>query len=183
MIDLLSLHKQFLAPHIRQGGRVADFTMGNGHDTLWLCRAVGETGRVWAFDVQESAVRSTRGLLEKELGFVNYTLILDSHANAKNYIDEPICAGVFNLGYLPGGDKTLTTLRSSTLPAVRAAIDLLAPDGIILVAVYPGHEEGRLEGEELAGMLAEYSRFRYCVSCFKLVNSPTSPYFYMIESK
>ena len=66
---------------------------------------------------------------------------------------------------------------------IDSAILLLAPDGIILVAVYPGHAEGKLEGEELAAMLAEYSRFKYCVSCFKLLNSPTSPFFYMIESK
>lgn len=183
MIDLLNLHKQFLTPHIKAGSRVCDFTMGNGHDTLWLCRAVGETGRVWAFDIQRQALDSTRGLLERELGFCNYSLILDSHANARNYVDEPISAGVFNLGYLPGGDKSVTTMRSSTLPAVRAAIDMLAPDGIILIAVYPGHAEGKLEGEELADMLAEYSRFRYCVSCFRLLNSPTSPFFYMVESK
>ena len=183
MIDLLTLHKQFLAPHIKPGGAVADFTMGNGHDTLWLCRAVGATGHVWAFDVQEQALASTSELLGRELDFVNYTLVLDSHANAARYIDRPICAGVFNLGYLPGGDKSVTTLRTSTLPAVRAAIDMLAPDGVVLVAVYPGHEEGRLEGEELTSMLSGYSRFDYCVSCFRLVNSPTSPFFFLIESK
>ena len=183
MIDLLTLHKQFLLPHIRPGGAAVDFTMGNGHDTLWLCRAVGGEGRVWAFDIQEQALASTRALLEKELEFQNYTLVLDSHANAAKYVDRPICAGVFNLGYLPGGDKSVTTLRSSTLPAVRAAIEMLAPDGIILVAVYPGHEEGRLEGEALAQMLAEYSRFEYCVSSFRMVNSPSSPFFFMIESK
>jgi len=183
MIDLLSLHKQFLAPHIREGANVADFTMGNGHDTLWLCRQVGASGHVWAFDVQRRALESTRALLEKELEYGNYTLILDSHANAKEHITAPISAGVFNLGYLPGGDKSITTLRTSTIPAVRAAIELLAPDGIVLIAVYPGHEEGRLEGEELARMLSEYSRYRYCVSCFRLLNSPTSPFFYMVESK
>ncbi len=183
MIDLLTLHKQFIAPHVKPGCQVADFTMGNGHDTLWLCRQVGETGRVWAFDVQRQAVESTRRLLESELGFVNYDLILASHADAGKYITGKISAGVFNLGYLPGGDKSITTLRSSTLPAVRAAVDMLAPDGIILIAVYPGHEEGKLEGEALSELLAGYSRFQYCVSCFRLVNSPTSPYFFMVESK
>ena len=183
MIDLLTLHKQFLTPHIKPGSRVADFTMGNGHDTLWLCRAVGEEGHVYAFDIQADAVASTRANLEKELGYCNYTLIHDSHANAAEHIKEPISAGVFNLGYLPGGDKRITTMRTSTLPAVRAAIDLLGPDGIILVAVYPGHEEDNLEGEALNELLSEYSRFRYCVSKFRIINSPTSPYFYMIESK
>lgn len=183
MIDLLTLHKQFLTPHIKPGARVADFTMGNGHDTLWLCRAVGEEGHVYAFDIQADAVASTRANLERELDYCNYTLIHDSHANAAQHIKEPISAGVFNLGYLPGGDKRITTMRTSTLPAVKAAIELLGPDGIILIAVYPGHEEGNLEGEALNDLLSEYSRFRYCVSKFRIINSPTSPYFYMIESK
>ncbi|MBQ7160814.1 MAG: hypothetical protein IJR90_03810 [Clostridia bacterium] len=183
MIDLLTLHKQFLAPHIKPGDQVADFTMGNGHDTLWLCRAVGEKGHVWAFDIQKQAVNSTRALLESELGYVNYDLILASHADAGKYVAGKIKAGVFNLGYLPGGDKSITTLRSSTLPAVRGAVEMLAPDGIVLIAVYPGHEEGKLEGEALSEMLAGYSRFQYCVSCFRLLNSPTSPFFYMVESK
>ena len=41
MVDLLTLHKQFLAPHIKKGSVAVDFTMGNGHDTLWLSNAVG----------------------------------------------------------------------------------------------------------------------------------------------
>ena len=183
MIDLLTLHKQFLAPHLFSGAHVCDFTMGNGHDTLWLCNEVGKDGKVWAFDIQKQAIESTSEFLAKNLPYKNYELIHDSHANAKNYVEGKINAGVFNLGYLPGGDKSITTLRTSTLPAVREAIEMLAPDGIILVAVYPGHEEGNLEGIELDSMLREYSRFQVCVSRFQIINSPTSPFFFMIENK
>ncbi len=36
MIRLLDIQKQFLDAHIRLGDDVADFTMGNGHDTrIW----------------------------------------------------------------------------------------------------------------------------------------------------
>ncbi len=184
MVDLIGLQKQFLSAHIKQGGTAVDFTMGNGHDTAWLSKAVGEGGRVYAFDIQEKALESTRNTLKEENCPDNCTLILDSHSNALNYVSEKICAGVFNLGYLPGsGNKALTTLRPTTKAAVQAAISLLDDDGIVLIAVYPGHEEGRLEGEMLEEMLLQYDRRQICVSRFYLVNSPTSPFFFAIEKK
>lgn len=183
MIDLLTLHKQFLTPHIKPGDTVADFTMGNGHDTLWLTQMVGAEGHVYAFDIQQQALDSTRALLESEGAPDNYTLIKDSHANALDHIPTKIKAGMFNLGYLPGGDKSITTLRESTLKAVDAAIELLDDDGIILIAVYPGHDEGTVEGQLLHEKLSQISRFKLCISQFKIINSPTSPFFFIIESK
>ena len=71
----------------------------------------------------------------------------------------------------------------TTEKAVRDAIEMLLPDGIVLIAVYPGHEEGNYDGQMLERMLSEYDRRRICVSCFRIVNSPTSPYFYIAEKK
>ena len=183
MTDLLTLHKQFLSAHINEGDRVADFTMGNGNDTLWLSNTVGPDGKVYAFDIQPAALENTKKRLTEHGAAENYTLILDSHSNLKKYITEPIKAGVFNLGYLPGADKSKTTMRETTRKAVCDAIDMLDHDGILLIAVYPGHEEGALEGQMLHQMLSEYTRFQYCMSMFKIINSPTSPYFYLVEKK
>lgn len=180
-IDLLAMHKLFLQNHIKPGGTVADFTMGNGHDTAWLADAVGEGGHVYAFDIQLQALEHTRARLT-EAGLIDRcTLICDSHANAANYIKEPICAGVFNLGYLPGGDRTKTTLCASTKIAVETAISLCANDGIILIAVYPGHEEGTREGEMLDSMLAVLDHRSFSVSRLRIINSPTSPFFFAVE--
>ena len=180
-IDLLAMHKLFLENHIKKGGVVADFTMGNGHDTAWLANAVGEEGHGYAFYIQEQAVENTRARLT-EAGLIDRcTLICDSHANALSYIHEPICAGVFNLGYLPGGDHTKTTLHESTKIAVEAAISLVDRDGIILVAVYPGHAEGTVEGEMLDEMLAGLDHYRFSVSRLRIINSPTCPFFFAIE--
>lgn len=183
MIDLLKTEKQFISTHIKEGGTVVDFTMGNGYDTLWLSRAVGENGKVYAFDIQQAALDSTAAMLEREGAAKNYTLILDSHHNVKNYVKEPICAGLFNLGYLPGGDKTITTLHETSLAAISAGIDLLDADGAILCAVYPGHAEGTLEGELIEEMLSKLDRKKICATKFKIVNSPTSPFFFLIEKK
>ena len=181
MVDLLELHKYFLSSHLKQGGVAADFTMGNGNDTLWLSRQVGKEGQVYAFDVQAGALKNTYKRLKEEGAPSKCTLILDSHSNLKSYIKTPICAGMFNLGYLPGSNKERTTMRKTTAKAVTDAIEMLAPGGGLLIAVYPGHEEGFLEGEMLREMLAQYSRYVYTVSEFHIINSPSSPFFFLVE--
>ncbi len=183
MVDLLALQKQFILAHLGVGDVAADFTMGNGNDTLFLSETVGEAGRVYAFDVQESALTATRAHLLASGAPENYTLICASHHRALEFISEPIKAGMFNLGYLPGSGSVVTTRRETTMAAVEAALALLAPDGILLVAVYPGHEEGRLEGEMLADYFASLNRYAYCASRFQILNSPTAPYFFIVEKK
>ena len=183
MIDLLDLQKHFILTHLKEGDVAVDFTMGNGHDTEFLSKTVGERGHVYAFDVQKQALDSTSAHL-KEVGCPeNYTLILDSHHNVKNYVKTPIKAGMFNLGYLPGSDKSITTMRETTLPAIEAAIELMDRDAIILVAVYPGHAEGEAEGKLVCEYLSSLSRFKVCVTRVQIINSPTSPYFLMVETK
>ena len=182
MVDLVGMHKYFIMQHISEGDTVVDFTMGNGNDTLFLSKAVGESGKVYAFDIQEDALVSTRAHLLENGAPENYTLICASHHRVREFVNEPIKAGMFNLGYLPrSGRKAVTTMRETTMPAVEEALKLLAPDGVLIVAIYPGHEEGALEGDMLREYFSGLSRFRICPSEFKILNSPTSPYFFLVE--
>ena len=183
MIDLLQLHKYFILNHLKEGDVAVDFTMGNGHDTAFLSKTVGEDGKVFAFDVQEQALTSTKARLAAEDCPENYTLILDSHHNVKKYVKEPIRAGMFNLGYLPGSDKRITTMRETTMPAIEAAIELLEHGGVLLVAVYPGHAEGDAEGKMLLDYFATLDRHVICCTLIRILNSPTSPFFIVIEKK
>ena len=59
---------------------------------------------------------------------------------------------VFNLGYLPGGDRSVTTTADGTLRALRSAEGLLAVGGCISVTIYPGHSAGAAE----EGAVLEY---------------------------
>ena len=183
MIDLLELQKEFILKHLKAGDCAVDFTMGNGYDTEFLSKTVGENGRIWAFDIQDQALESTRAHLENTGCPQNYTLIRDSHHNAKNYVDVKIQAGMFNLGWLPGGDKSITTLRETTLPAIKEAIGLLDHDGVLTVAVYPGHAEGDAEGKLVEEYLATLPRWHVCATQIRILNSPTSPFFHVIETK
>ena len=183
MIRLLDLQKQFILAHLKEGDTAVDFTMGNGHDTEFLSKTVGERGKVYAFDIQDAAVKSTRQNLQKAGCPENYTLIHDSHHKVRDYVEGKIKAGMFNLGYLPGGDKNITTMRETTMPAIEAAISLLDRDAILCVAIYPGHEEGDLEGKMVTEYLSSLDRFTYSIAQIKIINSPTSPYFMIVETK
>lgn len=180
MIELLDFAKFFIKDALHEEAVVCDFTMGNGHDTEYLCRAVPR-GRVYAFDIQESAVANTRERL-RQAGLTNATLIHASHAECEEYVKEEIDAGMFNLGYLPGsGNKSLHTMRESTLVAVKSAIKLLKKGGILVISVYPGHEEGRLEGEMLTEELSSLDKKLFCVTKLRLINSPEAPFIISVE--
>lgn len=180
MYELLDISKMFLRNgNIKPNSVLADFTMGNGHDTEYLCRLVPD-GKVYAFDIQKQALDNTSERL-KAAGLTNAQLILDSHANAKQYIHTSIDGGLFNLGYLPGGDKSVHTLRQSTLSAITAAIELLNPGAVLVINVYPGHEEGRLEGEMLKEALSVYDKKLFCVTYFRIINSPDAPFIIAVE--
>ncbi len=183
MIDLLDLQKHFILTHLGEGDIAVDFTMGNGHDTEFLSKTVGEGGHVFAFDIQEQALASTSEHLKNSGCPDNYTLILDSHHNVAKYVDVPIKAGMFNLGYLPGSDKTVTTKRATTLPAIEAAIELLDKDAVLCVAIYPGHAEGEAEGKLICEYLTSLSRYKLSATRVNILNSPTSPFFIIIETK
>ena len=179
MLDLLSLQKQFLLSHIKEGDFVADFTMGNGYDTVFLSKAVGKSGSVTAFDIQPAALESTSANLRRNGCPENWHLICASHDRANEFIKGKIKAGVFNLGYLPGsGNKSLTTARTTTLPAVKRAMEMLDENGILLVAVYPGHPEGAAEGKMLCEFFSEISRYKFSVTQIRLLNSPRQPVFH-----
>ncbi len=60
---------------------------------------------------------------------------------------------MFNLGYLPHGDKTRTTTSATTLPALAQARAVLAPGGIITVLAYRGHPGGQEEAQDVERQL------------------------------
>lgn len=183
MLRLLDLQKQLILSHLGEGDVAVDFTMGNGHDTEFLSKTVGARGKVYAFDIQSEAIESTRKNLAAAGCEENYTLIQDSHHNVKNYVQGEIKAGMFNLGYLPGGDKSITTMRETTMPAIEAAVSMLGRNSILCVAVYPGHAEGDAEGKMVSEYLSTLNRFVYSVAQIRIINSPTSPFFMVVETK
>jgi len=127
------------------GATAIDATAGNGHDTEFLARLVGPQGRVIAFDLQAEAIAATRNRLE-DAG-LHQRVILRQESHERIGDGGPFAAVMFNLGYCPGGDKTLITQPGSTLRALDAAAADLAAGGLITVVCYPAHPGGREEAE------------------------------------
>ena len=138
----------FISQYLHNGDTVVDATCGNGHDTLALAKM--GAGKIYAFDVQETAITNTESLLTKEnIPLSNVHLILDSHANMCNYIKEKVQVIVFNLGYLPSANKSIITSSESTITAVKEAMKLLKKDGLICISMYSGHPGGQEEKQSL----------------------------------
>ena len=68
---------------------------------------------------------------------------------------------MFNLGYLPTGDKTLTTQLETTLSAVRAGLTMLRVGGIMTILAYVGHPGGSEEAVAVKHLLDELSPMEY----------------------
>jgi tRNA A58 N-methylase Trm61 len=140
---------------ISEGDLVIDATAGNGHDTVFLARCVGESGRVLAFDVQAAAIESTRRLLESADVSANVELFQESHARLADHVSAgSVAAIMFNLGYLPGSDQSVITTTSETLIALEAAVQALRPGGWLCVICYPGHDGGNDEASAVESWLS-----------------------------
>lgn len=139
------LAAEYHAKILTEGASAVDATMGRGRDTLRLCRLVGDGGHVDAFDIQPEALDATRGLLLSEGLLARATLHLLGHERMREAVAAPVRLAVFNLGWLPGGDRGVTTRAQTTLPALEAALSLLEQLGACVICVYPGHSEGERE--------------------------------------
>ena len=167
--------REMILPALHSGSRAIDATMGNGGDTLALCELVGETGRVYAFDVQEAAIESTRTRLQSAGMLDRATLIHAGHERISEFISEPADAIVFNLGWLPGAQHGITTRVETTLSAVDQALEALAPDGVMTICIYPGHEEGARERDALIDWAKRVNPRRFDVLIKTYLNQPNDP--------
>ena len=137
------------------GDRVVDATLGNGHDALVLAECVGESGRVWGFDVQAAAIASTRQRLS---GARCFSAFQADHARLSEHLPKEargtLRTVVFNLGYLPGGEHRIVTRPESTLSALATSLDWLAPGGVLCCTCYRGRPEEADEAEAVTSWFA-----------------------------
>lgn len=172
MIPLTQLAHDRWAAVVRPGDTVVDATVGNGHDTLVLAKLVGPTGRVIGFDVQSDALFAARQRLD-EAGFLDARLYFDDHRKIAEIVTGPVRVVCFNLGYLPGGDKRITTTTTSTVPALQAAAKVLVPGGMLTVVGYRGHPGGAAETDAVREYLRGWPAFE--VEEIPGSDSPLSP--------
>lgn len=161
---ILPFARTLLKTAIEEGDHVIDATLGNGHDTLYLAKLVGETGHVYGFDIQDEAIDQTKLKLEEKAILDRVTLFKSSHEHVETHIPiekhGTIAAAIFNLGYLPGGDKTIVTKPDSTIAAIEQLLHIMKKEAIIVIVIYHGHEEGQIERDVLLHYVKELDQNR-----------------------
>lgn len=170
----------------KKGGTFVDATCGNGLDSLYIAQTLltPDGGRLFCIDIQSHAICVTQNLLRESVPYkvldrisYHYT----SHAELE-FLPHSIDMFVYNLGYLPGGDKSLTTNSDTTLLSLKKAIEYLSPNGMISIMSYPGHEAGRAELDSLIHFVSLLPR-QYIVCRHQWTNRFRSPELFLIKKK
>lgn len=162
---------------------IIDATCGNGQDTLFLARL--NPSALHTIDIQQKALDSARMRLEGELSAEALAKIhfhLRSHATfPEDILPASVKLVVYNLGYLPGGDKSITTLTDSTLSSIQEAMKLLVPGGAISVTCYPGHAEGKREEDSLLKFAENLPKEAWSCSYHRTINRHLAPSLLLIK--
>jgi len=187
--------QELLAEVVRPGDLVVDLTVGTGQDTLFLSQLVGLRGQVVGFDIQwpallEAETRLTEKGVETRLqrdinsplsGRAGADLVLLSHSKISTVVSSSPKAIIANLGYLPGGDKTIITQPDTTVAALEHSCRLLAVGGRMSVVIYPGHPGGAEEGLAVANFFSELRDGDFHVLQMKVSNRQQSPFLFVAE--
>ncbi|EUJ45015.1 tRNA (mnm(5)s(2)U34)-methyltransferase [Paenilisteria rocourtiae] len=182
--SILPFSHDLLNRIILPGDTVVDATIGNGHDTAFLANLVGVNGRVFGFDIQQEAIDATTQLLTEKRLNTQVTLLHESHAKMTELLSEQtIKAAIFNLGYLPGGNKTITTLADSTIQAIDAALSLLEIGGITILVIYHGHPEGQIEKSAVLNYAKSLPQEQFHVLEYRFINQRSNPPFVIAIEK
>lgn len=169
--------ESFLNP----GDTVIDATVGNGYDTLFLARCLQGSGTLVGYDIQSQAIEETKKRLQQlpEAFTKIITLKLTSHIC---FDERDVKLIVYNLGYLPGGDKSITTLRQTTLESVKHALSCISTSGAISITCYPRHPEGAKEREALLDFLKTLPKEQWKMHHHVWTNKDLSPSWIWLQS-
>ncbi|MFD2922783.1 tRNA (mnm(5)s(2)U34)-methyltransferase [Halobacillus naozhouensis] len=173
---------------LTMGDIAIDGTCGNGHDTLLISQLVGETGHIYGFDIQDEAIFNTKQRLIDHQAIEQTTLIHDSHATIEQHIPiehlTRLKAAIFNLGYLPGSDKSVITEANHTLSSIQSILSYLQKGGLVVLVVYYGHPGGEEEKTALLDYVSHLDQRQYNVLQYGFINQRNQPPFILaIEKK
>ncbi len=185
--QILPFARTLLETACSPGDIVVDGTLGNGHDTEFLAKLVGPNGQVYGFDIQEQAIVSTKKRLT-ELGLSDrVTLFQHGHEKIKTSIPPSlhgkVTGAIFNLGYLPGGDKSIVTKPSTTIAAIEQLLEIMAIEGIIVLVIYHGHPEGAVERDAVIQYVKSIDQKSAHVIQYGFINQTNHPPFIIAIEK
>lgn len=179
---ILLAHKTW-REHLKPGMNVIDATLGNGKDTFEIAKMLSCKGNIYCFDIQKEAIDKANVYLEAYLGkdeLSKITFFEKSHI-CFDPIKAPIDLIIYNLGYLPSGDKSITTMTNSTLKSLDNACKLLSKNGMISLTCYPGHAEGNKEQAAILQYLMTFSSNEYLICHHSWINRRSAPSLIIVQ--
>lgn len=186
MLSIISFAHSLLEETVQPGDQVIDATCGNGNDTYLLSTLVEETGIVYACDIQEQAIATTKEIMQKHQRH-NVYYILDSHSKLTAHLPKSaegnIAAVIFNLGYLPKSDKTIITQPDTTSRAINELLPYLKKQGRLILVIYHGHEGGSAEKSAVLKLAQELDQKCYQVLQYQFINQQNTPPFIVAIEK
>lgn len=180
--NMINVAHTLLLDKVQQAQIMLDATCGNGFDTLFLSKNSLSQAEIYAFDIQPEAIANSKKLLKEQGVEHKVSWFCDNHINFSDYIKNKLDVVILNLGYLPNGDKNITTTAPTTILLLEKLLIKLNVGGIVAITSYPGHNEGFAENLILQDQLQTLPSKYFTVASFKMINhSDKAPVFYIIE--
>ena len=180
--NALKLAHEYLRENVREGDTVVDATAGKGRDTLLLASLVGEKGKVFSIDIQQTAIDGAKALISENGLKDRVEFICDSHVNIKKYV--PKADGiVFNLGWLPGSDHEIRTSAETSVSAIGAATEVLKENGFVVVCIYYGGLSGFEERDTVLSFLESLDPKVFTVAVTRFANRKGCPPIFAVIEK
>lgn len=184
---ILAFAHSILNEAIHEDDIAVDATVGNGHDTTFLCKLVGENGKVYGFDIQKVAIERTMEQLKSQELHTRATLFHTGHEQLLQSIPpenhSKIKGAIFNLGYLPKGDKSIVTHGDTTISAVKQLLSIMSEGAVIILVVYHGHPEGKQERNQLIEFVKKIDQKEAHVAQYGFINQINHPPFIIAIEK
>lgn len=168
----------FMQSYVENVEVAVDMTVGNGFDSKNILEIL-KPKKLYCFDIQQDALDNSKKLLED---FSNYELILENHRDFDKYVKENIDFAMYNLGYLPKGDKNITTNAVDVEKSLKKLLGKLNKNGVIFITFYIGHLCGQIESAEISRVLKNLEQKEFTVLKFLFENQKNNPpYVVMIQ--
>lgn len=173
--DVSVLAHNIINQYVENKNVAVDATLGNGYDCDFLSSYFK---KVYAFEIQKEACEK---YIDKNN---NVKIINESHHKIDEFVNEEINCICYNLGYLPGGNKEVTTIAETSLKSIQISLDLLAQNGLMAIAIYRGHDEGKEEENCILKYLRTLPKNKYGVMLHECINrSNIAPLLVIVEKK
>lgn len=162
--------------YLMKGSTCVDATLGNGKDSLKIYKTLDGDCKIYSFDIQDQAIINSKKLFaENKISEDRIKIISNSHENVDTYINEQVDFFIMNLGYLPGGNKDITTNYKSVRIFLDKITSIMSDKSFGLIIFYPGHEAGMEEYIEISKYLSDLDQNKFNVSKIEQMNQKNQP--------